>query len=175
MDTTSPLMDERSTVPVIEAWFDDLYIYGSRRADATSNSSGSSDLYQGIYYTVTDSYLNVTYILSRKGTYESYIFSITYSTLHPGSYGVSYTSTGGPGSAAADTGVASFTGSNDGLTAAIGVQAHNANGTYDAIQWSYNQTAVYPGYAMVCDTDMDPPVCEGSDGRYAIGIDDYSP
>ncbi|GAM86302.1 hypothetical protein ANO11243_043140 [Dothideomycetidae sp. 11243] len=171
----APLPDSRFASAVIEPWFDDLYIYASRRSDASTTTSGSSPLYEGVYYSTTATQLNVTYILSRAGTYESYIFSILYTTTMPGIFGVSYTATGGAGSLVADGGGTDATKSNDGATAGIGVQALNADGSYDAIQWSYLQAgAVSKGYTITCDTVSSPPVCEGSDGRTVSGVVEYN-
>jgi len=183
------LPDDQLPPSTIAPFYDDFYLYPTRHADATPTDPDSTmGDYHGIYYTISPSSqsLNVTWILSRGGTFETYIFSLLYKAASKGQFVYTYRVTGGAGSGSptstnnggenTDTSISES--SNDGATAAIGLQGYSSatemipqsddetdpndagNGDpflnvprYDYIQWSYGRSgAVVPGSYIVCDT-----------------------
>ncbi|KAF4556251.1 Hypothetical protein D9617_1g081270 [Elsinoe fawcettii] len=177
-----PLPDTELPGTSLLPFFDDLYIYASRTSDTTSeNPDASTGLTQGIYYTLSPSIApttaNVTWILSRGGSYELYIFSAIYSTLQPGVVTFEYRVTGGRGSGTTSGGGTGDESSNDGATAGIGVQGLRDDGGYDHVQWAYQEAgSVTPGFSVTCDTTVSPGRCTGSDGTVVEGattVDGY--
>ncbi|PNS21330.1 Chitin deacetylase [Sphaceloma murrayae] len=169
-----PFPDPELPPTTLAPFFDDLYIYLSRTSDTTPQTpSATTGLPQGIYYTLTPrttpTALNVTWILSRAGTYETYIFSLLYDALVPGVVTYEYAVTGGRGSGTTAGGGQGDESSNDGATAGIGVQGEREDGASDHVQWSYLEGTVGPGFRIVCDTNVSPGTCTGSDGVVVAG------
>ncbi|PSK53990.1 Chitin deacetylase [Elsinoe australis] len=155
-------------------FYDDLYIYLSRTSDTTSeNPDATTGLAQGIYYTLSPSLaptnLNVTWVLSRGGTYELYVFSVLYDASAPGKVTYEYRVTGGRGSGATAGGGQGDESSNDGATAGVGVQGENEDGDLVHVQWEYLEGGVGPGFSLSCDTSVFPGSCTGSDGTTVEG------
>lgn len=145
----------------IQPWFDDLYIYPNRRSDASSVGSGSSPIYEGVYYAYAGTAINITWIESRISTYESYIFSVVYDSASPGIVCFYYYSTGGTGSGAIYGSGEEY---NNGVTAGIGAQGFDSAGNaYDAVQYSFMQASVQPGFEIECFTE-NTPACIGKMG-----------
>lgn len=145
----------------LQPWFDDLYIYPTRRSDADSVTTGSSPVYEGIYYAYTGTAINITWIESRISTYESYIFSVVYDSASPGVVCYYYYVTGGMGSGSTYGSGGMY---NDGVTAGIGAQGYDSvNSAYDAVQFSFMQASVQPGMEVECYTEG-TPTCVGKIG-----------